>query len=162
MTTSESKGRFFYKTNRFESIRMTNRIESIRIANWNALLLCSIAYYSSRCPLAQFPPKIYTVAREKVEHTEFTRTRSSETSVRFFFALATSASRSCLMLGSQTYGYVKINFHSPWPWNPISESPNFNRVNRSRNCPNISKFRLKKCKIYAPEEHLYFEICFYR
>ena len=29
MTTSESKGRFFYKT---------NRIESIRIANWNALL----------------------------------------------------------------------------------------------------------------------------
>ena len=37
MTTSESKGRFFYKTNRFESIRITNRIESIRIANWNAL-----------------------------------------------------------------------------------------------------------------------------
>ena len=27
---------FFYKTNRFESIRITNRIESIRIANWNA------------------------------------------------------------------------------------------------------------------------------
>ena len=39
MTTSESKGRFFYKTNRFESIRITNRIESIRIANWNALLV---------------------------------------------------------------------------------------------------------------------------
>ena len=38
MTTSESKGRFFYKTNRIESIRITNRIESIRIANWNALL----------------------------------------------------------------------------------------------------------------------------
>ena len=37
MTTSESKGRFFYKTNRFESIGITNRIESIRIANWNAL-----------------------------------------------------------------------------------------------------------------------------
>jgi len=37
MTTSESKGRFFYKTNRFESIRITNRTESIRIANWNAL-----------------------------------------------------------------------------------------------------------------------------
>jgi len=37
MTTSESKGRFFYKTNLFESIRITNRIESIRIANWNAL-----------------------------------------------------------------------------------------------------------------------------
>ena len=34
MTTSESKGRFFYKTNRFESIRITNRI-----ANWNALLV---------------------------------------------------------------------------------------------------------------------------
>jgi len=33
MTTSESKGRFFYKTNRF-----AQRIESIRIANWNALL----------------------------------------------------------------------------------------------------------------------------
>ena len=32
MTTSESKGRFFYKTNIFESIRITNRIESIRIA----------------------------------------------------------------------------------------------------------------------------------
>ena len=38
MTTSESKDRFFYKTNRFESIRLTNRIEWIRIANWNALL----------------------------------------------------------------------------------------------------------------------------
>jgi len=38
MTTSESKGRFFYKTNRFESIRITNRTESIRIANWNALV----------------------------------------------------------------------------------------------------------------------------
>ena len=37
MTTSESKGRFFLQTNRFESIRITNRIESIRIANWNAL-----------------------------------------------------------------------------------------------------------------------------
>jgi len=37
MTISESKGRFFYKTNRFESIRITNRTESIRIANWNAL-----------------------------------------------------------------------------------------------------------------------------
>ena len=37
MATSESKGRFFYKTNRFEAIRITNRIESIRIANWNAL-----------------------------------------------------------------------------------------------------------------------------
>jgi len=32
MTTSESKGRFFYKTNQFESIRITNRI-----ANRNAL-----------------------------------------------------------------------------------------------------------------------------
>ena len=42
MTTSESKGRFFKKTNRFESIRITNRIESIRIANWNALLFRSL------------------------------------------------------------------------------------------------------------------------
>jgi len=39
MTTSESKSRFFNKTNRLESIRITNRIESIRIANWNALVL---------------------------------------------------------------------------------------------------------------------------
>ena len=38
MTTSESKDRFFSKTNRFEYIRITNRIESIRIANWNALV----------------------------------------------------------------------------------------------------------------------------
>ena len=39
MTTSESKGRFFYKTNRFESIRVANRTESIRITNWNALVV---------------------------------------------------------------------------------------------------------------------------
>ena len=44
MTTSESKGRFFYKTNRFESIRITNRIDSIRIANWNALPPCAYTY----------------------------------------------------------------------------------------------------------------------
>jgi len=31
------KADFFYKTNRFESIRVMNRMESIRIANWNAL-----------------------------------------------------------------------------------------------------------------------------
>ena len=31
------KADFFYKTNRFESIRVTNRTESIRVANWNAL-----------------------------------------------------------------------------------------------------------------------------
>jgi len=43
MTTSESKGRFFNETNRFESIRITNRIESIRIANWNALLSARIS-----------------------------------------------------------------------------------------------------------------------
>jgi len=30
MATSESKGRFFYETNRFESIRITNRIDSNR------------------------------------------------------------------------------------------------------------------------------------
>ena len=47
MTTSESRGRFFYKTNRFESIRITNRFESIRIANWNALILrLTIIWYS--------------------------------------------------------------------------------------------------------------------
>jgi len=33
------KADFFYKTNRFESIRITHRIESIRIANWNALVV---------------------------------------------------------------------------------------------------------------------------
>ena len=42
MTTSDSKGRFFYKTNLFKSIRITNRIESIRIVNWNALLSRSV------------------------------------------------------------------------------------------------------------------------
>jgi len=48
MTTSESKGRFFYKTNRFESICITNRIESIRIANCNALMLSTSLPCSSR------------------------------------------------------------------------------------------------------------------
>jgi len=48
MTTSESKGRFLYKTNRFESIRTTNRIESIRIANWNALL-CGLSSATWGC-----------------------------------------------------------------------------------------------------------------
>jgi len=40
MTTSESKGRFFYKTNRFESIR---------IANWNALVSSMeyVSYYDN-------------------------------------------------------------------------------------------------------------------
>jgi len=41
---------FFYKTNRFASIRITNRIESIRIANWSAL----IASYLSK--VADFDP----------------------------------------------------------------------------------------------------------
>jgi len=38
MTTSESKGRLFYKTNRFESIRITNRID------FNRELQCSIRH----------------------------------------------------------------------------------------------------------------------
>jgi len=38
MTTSESKGRFFYKTNLFESIHITNRIDS------NRELECSSVY----------------------------------------------------------------------------------------------------------------------
>jgi len=42
MRISESKGRFFCKTNRFQSIRITNRMESIRIANWNALAVISV------------------------------------------------------------------------------------------------------------------------
>jgi len=37
MTTSESKGRFFF-TKRIDSNRFAQRIESIRIANWNALV----------------------------------------------------------------------------------------------------------------------------
>ena len=43
MTTSKSKGRFFYKTNRFELF------ESIRIANWNALvaMACTVADWSN-------------------------------------------------------------------------------------------------------------------
>ena len=49
MTTTESKGRFFYKTNRFESIRIMNRIESIRIANWNALLVTPLARQPMSC-----------------------------------------------------------------------------------------------------------------
>jgi len=44
MTTSESKGRFFCKTNRFESISITNRIEPIRIVNWNALVSTRLDY----------------------------------------------------------------------------------------------------------------------
>ena len=42
MTTSESKGRYFFTKridfNRFASIRITNRIDSIRITIWNALM----------------------------------------------------------------------------------------------------------------------------
>jgi len=38
------KADFFYKTNRFESIRTTNRIESIRIANWNALVSSNVVF----------------------------------------------------------------------------------------------------------------------
>jgi len=39
------KADFFYKTNRFESIRITNRIESIRIANWNALVTVTVVVF---------------------------------------------------------------------------------------------------------------------
>ena len=38
MATSESKGRFFYKTNRFESIRITNRIDLNRELECSSLL----------------------------------------------------------------------------------------------------------------------------
>ena len=55
MKTSESKGRFFYKTNRFESIRITNRIESIRIANWNALV---VAPWPGICPRGTPAPRL--------------------------------------------------------------------------------------------------------
>jgi len=46
------KADFFYKTNRFESIRITTRIESIRIANWNALphTMWNSIYVTVRCP----------------------------------------------------------------------------------------------------------------
>ena len=56
MTTSESKGRFFYKTNRFELIRITNRIESIRIANWNALDVSSAARRIAKCGMRNLRP----------------------------------------------------------------------------------------------------------
>ena len=49
MTTSESKGRFFYKTNRFESIRITNRIDS------NRELECSIVWSLRVCETAAGP-----------------------------------------------------------------------------------------------------------
>ena len=75
MTTTESKGRFFYKTNRFESIRITNRIESIRIANWNALLLMVLSVCLSVCQdveavvlgrgAASVPPVAAAVARRR-------------------------------------------------------------------------------------------------
>ena len=45
MATSESKGRFFTKRNRFESIRITNRIDS------NRDLECS----SSRWKIREWP-----------------------------------------------------------------------------------------------------------
>jgi len=44
MTTSESKGRFFYKTNRFESIRITNRIDSNRELECSSLHYRLVAY----------------------------------------------------------------------------------------------------------------------
>ena len=49
------KANFFYKTNRFELIRVTNGTESIRIANWNALvqrrslLLCMQHGFGCQC-----------------------------------------------------------------------------------------------------------------
>ena len=52
MTTSESKGQFFYTTNRFESIRITNRIDSNRELEcsslhcwyvWHTLLYLSVS-----------------------------------------------------------------------------------------------------------------------
>jgi len=42
MTTSESNGRFFYKTNRFESIRIRNRICSNRELECSTPRTCSV------------------------------------------------------------------------------------------------------------------------
>ena len=64
MTTSESKGRFFYKTNRFESIRITNRIDS------NRELECSTGYQSAVASRFNSCAVIRQVARE------FTRLKS--------------------------------------------------------------------------------------
>ena len=50
----------FYKTNRFESIRITNRIESIRIANWNALLFTDTSDLSISGFFLLFPLSFFT------------------------------------------------------------------------------------------------------
>jgi len=46
MTTSESKDRFFYYTNRFESIRITNRIDLNRELECSnqGMMICSQIY----------------------------------------------------------------------------------------------------------------------
>ena len=48
MTTIESKGRFFYKTNRFESIRITNRIDSNRELECSTARYCCIVVIDGR------------------------------------------------------------------------------------------------------------------
>ena len=61
MTASESKGRFFYKTNRYESIRIMNRIESIRIVNWNALATAA----TFQCRVLTILQQVLKVIRQK-------------------------------------------------------------------------------------------------
>ena len=63
MTTSESKGQFFfYKTNRFESIRITNRI-----ANWNALFSSAVRQLATgtHCNDTNKPPAQATLAQKR-------------------------------------------------------------------------------------------------
>ena len=45
MTTSDSKGRFFYKTNRLESTRITNRIDSNRELECSGVVCVSVGHY---------------------------------------------------------------------------------------------------------------------
>jgi len=59
MTTSESKGRFFYKTDRFEWIRITNRIDSNReleCSSGDALMLSAASSFSVPLPLRPVGP----------------------------------------------------------------------------------------------------------
>jgi len=58
MTTSESKGRFFNETNRFESIRITNRIDSNRELGCSSLQHCSRAAVEQRTETAEFTSSV--------------------------------------------------------------------------------------------------------
>jgi len=60
MKTSESKGRFFYKTNRFELVRITNRIDSNRESECSSVQCCCNASYMTE---RKTPSHLYTTAK---------------------------------------------------------------------------------------------------